>query len=381
MAIELASILITIDTKSMQRKPQSELLAEPENLGNSDLLPNFCDSQVLLVVLLVAEALAIVLTLVQAPALTGIWVSLGKTSSFILVIALIDVAVLCFFNKHLQNLTIIYRSLLLYLVLQLVTACVTILTEVALLTPGSYLAGESMLTQALIRNLSISLIVTGVMLRYFYVHHQNSLRQRGEALARIQALQARIRPHFLFNSLNTVASLVHQNPDKAEEAILDLAELFRSTLTKTSNIALSDEIDIVNRYLHIEQLRLGDRLQVKSEISDAALNVFVPALLIQPLVENAVYHGIEPLPAGGTISITAHCNQNRLVIEISNPIDLKSINRRQSGNQLALDNIRQRLALAYTDLAKMELSGSDSVFCVTLNLPIRDNNHANSSSR
>lgn len=365
----------------MQRKPQSELLAEPENLGNSDLLPNFCDSQVLLVVLLVAEALAIVLTLVQAPALTGIWVSLGKTSSFILVIALIDVAVLCFFNKHLQNLTIIYRSLLLYLVLQLVTACVTILTEVALLTPGSYLAGESMLTQALIRNLSISLIVTGVMLRYFYVHHQNSLRQRGEALARIQALQARIRPHFLFNSLNTVASLVHQNPDKAEEAILDLAELFRSTLTKTSNIALSDEIDIVNRYLHIEQLRLGDRLQVKSEISDAALNVFVPALLIQPLVENAVYHGIEPLPAGGTISITAHCNQNRLVIEISNPIDLKSINRRQSGNQLALDNIRQRLALAYTDLAKMELSGSDSVFCVTLNLPIRDNNHANSSSR
>ncbi len=365
----------------MFRKSQAKQPIEAESAGTSDLLPNFCDSQVLLIVLLVAEALAVVLTLVQAPTLNNIWVSLGNTSFFILIIALIDVAVLCFFNKHTKNLAIFQRSLLLYLVLQLVTAFVTFLAELSWQSLSVYSVSSYELVQSLIRNLSISLIVTGVMMRYFYVQHQNNLRRKGEELARIQALQARIRPHFLFNSLNTVASLVHQNPDKAEEAILDLAELFRSTLTKTSYIALQEEIDIIDRYLHIEQLRLGDRLQVKKKISAKAHEVAIPALLIQPLVENAVYHGIEPLATGGVISITAHCDGNKLIVEISNPINLKSRNQRQSGNQLALDNIRQRLSLCYPNHASMKLKSSDSLFCVTLNLPIPDISYANPNRR
>ncbi|MBN1378756.1 MAG: histidine kinase [Gammaproteobacteria bacterium] len=341
-----------------------------------DLLPNFCDNQVLLVVLLVAEALAIILTLSQASTLANIWVSLGNTSFFILIIALIDAAVLCVSNRFFKNLTIVSRSLLLYLVLQLITLLVTLAADFTLNALDIRGISHYTLLQALIRNLSISLIITGVMLRYFYVRHQSRLHRKAEELAHIQALQARIRPHFLFNSLNTIASLVHQNPDMAEEAILDLAELFRSTLSKTSHITLGEELDIVNRYLRIEQLRLGDRLRIEREIADDVMNVSLPALLIQPLVENAVYHGIEPLANGGCIQISAQRVASTLSLKISNPVSIETPPQRTSGNQLALSNIRQRLELAFGNQASMQLMKDPVTFCVTLCLPIQDINDA-----
>lgn len=337
-----------------------------------DLLPDFCDNQVLLVVLLVAEALAIILTLSQAHTVTNIWVSLGNTSFFILIIALIDAALLCFISRQFGNLSSVARSLSLYLLLQVVTVAVTLITHLVLNFLELQRFSDYNLLQTLTRNLSISLIITGVMLRYFYVRQQTRQRRRTEELARVQALQARIRPHFLFNSLNTIASLVHDNPDKAEEAILDLAELFRSTLAKTAHITLGEELEIVNRYLHIEQLRLGKRLQIVQNIADNAADVTLPALLIQPLVENAVYHGIEPLADGGTIQITAELIAGSLRLKISNPMNAVSTSQRTTGNQLALDNIQQRLALAYAGKASLQLENTGTMFCVTVSLPVQD---------
>jgi two-component system sensor histidine kinase AlgZ len=340
-------------------------------MGSTDLLPDFCDNQVLLVLLLAAEALAIVLTLSQASALVDIWVSLGNTSFFILIIALVDAALLCYVNRHFHQLSVVAHSLLLYLILQLVTVFVTLLAYQLLAFLEFQGVSQYTLFQALIRNLSISLIITGVMLRYFYVRHQTRFRRKAEELARIQALQARIRPHFLFNSLNTIASLVHSAPDRAEDAILDLAELFRSTLTKTTHITLGEELDIVNRYLHIEQLRLGKRLQITQNIADDVMEIALPALLIQPLVENAVYHGIEPLADGGVIDISAWREANSLKLKISNPCNENVSSRRTTGNHLALDNIQQRLTLAYAKQASMQLDRSENLFSVTVSLPIQ----------
>ena len=373
---KLASGTGSNNTSGMAIKTRTEQPQQPGATDTPELLPDFCNNQVLLVVLLVAEALAIVLTLSQASTLMNVWVALGNTSLFILIIALIDAALLCYSNRYFQRLPVTSRSILLYLLLQLVTIVVTLIAYLALNTFEMRDLTPYNLTQSLIRNLCISLIITGVMLRYFYVRHQTRVRRQAEELARVQALQARIRPHFLFNSLNTIASLVHQNPDVAEDAILDLAELFRSTLAKTAHITLGEEMDIVNRYLHIEQLRLGKRLRVEQQFDDGVLDASLPALLLQPLVENAVYHGIEPLPEGGSIEISAKHETGKLVLRISNPVCADSSNPRVSGNRLALDNIRQRLELAYDNRATMQLEKNESSFCVTLSIPIQDTDDA-----
>src|SRR5690606_9210287 len=214
----------------------------------------------------------------------------------------------------------------------------------AVLMPVSYADPDS-LYSSLLRNLGISTIISAVMMRYFYLRHQNILQQQAENNARIQALQARIRPHFLFNSLNTIANLVHAQPRQAEDAILDLAELFRSTMSQVERISLAQEIALVNKYLHIEALRLGERPQIHIDIPPALLNLELPPLVLQPLVENAIYHGIEPMPGGGVISIDARPQDGSVVIRIHNPVSKSAAKRHNRGNRIALENIRQRLHL------------------------------------
>lgn len=379
---KLASIAGSIDTYRMAR---SSSKSERSSVSHADeppsLLPDFCDGRVLLVVLLVAEALAVVLTLSQAAGLSNIWASLGNISFFILGIALIDAAVLCYSNRYLHRLSTLSSSFLLYLILQLVTLIITYMSYLLLDMMAAQPFSEYTLVQALVRNLSISLIITGVMLRYFYVHHQNTMRRKSEEMARIEALQARIRPHFLFNSLNTITNLVHQNPDEAEEAILDLAELFRSTLNKSTHITVIEELDIVKRYLKMEQLRLGERLHVEWDVDENTSELPIPGLLIQPLVENAVYHGIEPLATGGIVSISVQRQASNLIIKVSNPLYPNSGPQRTGGNQLAIENIQQRLALFYGSASRLTIEKDELKFCVTLSLPLSEIQYANTDRR
>src|SRR5690606_35575629 len=134
---------------------------------------------------------------------------------------------------------------------------------------------------------------------------------------RLQALQARIRPHFLFNSMNTIASLIATDPETAEEAVLDLAEVFRATLNQWDPLVpLEQELDLCQRYLHIEQLRLGARLRVEWRIEPRARQALVPPISLQPLVENAIYHGIQPLSPGGTVQIESYIRNSLLYVLI-----------------------------------------------------------------
>ncbi|MDB5812972.1 MAG: Sensor histidine kinase [Rhodocyclales bacterium] len=188
--------------------------------------------------------------------------------------------------------------------------------------------------------------------------------------ARILALTARIRPHFFFNSLNGVLGVIRSDPRRAEQALESLAELFRELMKDNRDlVTLCDEIELCNRYLELERLRLGDRLRVNWELKYAPLNAKVPPLMLQPLIENAVYHGIEPSAEPGTIHIGIVRKGRTLEIGISNP-STRAV-RRSSGNKMALNNIRERLALFFDLEAVLTTEEREGEFRVRIRMPLR----------
>jgi two-component system sensor histidine kinase AlgZ len=222
---------------------------------------------------------------------------------------------------------------------------------------------------SILRNGVISLILLGMVLRYFYLQHRNQRMLQSAGRARLQALQARIRPHFLFNSLNTIASLVHDEPDQAERAIENLAELFRASLNTESSVTLAREIEFTRDYIELERLRLGDRLRVQWSISAELDEITLPALTLQPLVENAIYHGIETAPGGGEVDIEIKQRQD-LTITLCNPLSANAGNGHRQGNRMALDNIRQRLALAFDQRASIEHTEKNGLYTVNITIPV-----------
>jgi two-component system sensor histidine kinase AlgZ len=186
--------------------------------------------------------------------------------------------------------------------------------------------------------------------------------------ARLQALQARIRPHFLFNSLNAVLSLVRSDPRRAEHALENMADLFRALMGNASQLApLEDEVALTRAYLELEQLRLGDRLQVAWHIQKMPADALIPPLVIQPLVENAVYHGIEPQPEGGEISLNLYRSADKVHIVVRNPIATDASHHK--GNRIALDNIRERLLLHFDLDARLKLEPLGTVYQVHIVIP------------
>jgi two-component system, LytTR family, sensor histidine kinase AlgZ len=190
------------------------------------------------------------------------------------------------------------------------------------------------------------------------------------AEARLQALQARIRPHFLFNSLNAVLSLIRSQPQRAETALEDMAELFRVLMADNrALVPLAQEIALCQQYLSIEKLRLDERLQCEWHMAEISAGIMIPPLILQPLVENAVYHGIEPLAEGGKIVINLHTNAQELLLRISNP--LSSRPDKSGGNKMALKNIRERLRLHYDLEARLKQYEAQGQYVVEITIPTR----------
>lgn len=216
------------------------------------------------------------------------------------------------------------------------------------------------------RTIILSMAATAAMLYYFY------LRQRAYSPAiteaRLQALQARIRPHFLFNSINAVLSLIRSQPKRAETALEDMAELFRVLMGENRDLVpLEQEITLCKQYLHIESLRMENRLVVDWQTDNLPNNALVPPLLLQPLVENAVYHGIEPIVEGGKIVVTITHKMNELLIKISNPYHAN--NNHHMGNKMALKNIKERLALHFDLEASIRHQSNNGQYTVTIRMP------------
>jgi two-component system sensor histidine kinase AlgZ len=190
------------------------------------------------------------------------------------------------------------------------------------------------------------------------------------AEARLQALQARIRPHFLFNSLNAVLALIRTDPRRAESTLEDLADLFRVLMRDARDIiSLADEVRLCRQYLAIEQIRLGDRLQVVWDTADISAEVLrraqVPALLLQPLLENAVHYGVEPALQPAVVTIRLARSLDRIDISVINPLAGPT----PSGNHMALANIRERLALLHDVEGQLTTDSSDGRFVVRLQFP------------
>ena len=212
----------------------------------------------------------------------------------------------------------------------------------------------------------LAAIVTGIVLYYFYL--QERAYSPAIAEARLQALQARIRPHFLFNSINAVLSLIRSQPKRAETALEDMADLFRVLMSENRDLVpLAQEIALCHQYLDLEKLRLEDRLKITWQINDMPSDAMIPPLILQPLLENAVYHGIEPMPEGGEIIVKIITKVKELHISISNPYAPQKDHH--SGNKMALKNIKERLQLHFDLESSLKTEAKNNRYEVHIRIP------------
>lgn len=328
-------------------------------------IPDLCKVQSVLFLLILTQLLSLVLCLTLSVNALLDWELLGLFSLFCHAIALSFAAIMCLSRAFLSHKNLIFIALYFLIINFLLT--------LGLGTLGSLILFPFFFENAqlfIIKSCIISCIIAGILLRYFYLQAQWKLQKQSELNARIQALQARIRPHFLFNSMNSIASLISINPEQAEEAVLDLCSLFRATLNNQQPlIPLDEELELCKRYLNIEALRLGKRLKLDLQDSAFDQSLVIPPLTLQPLFENAIYHGIQPRTEGGTITLKFEKKADSLCILISNPYSTG--HAKHQGNHIALDNIRSRLQAILGDQAVLKTSIYNDIFTVTVRIPVR----------
>ena len=208
-------------------------------------------------------------------------------------------------------------------------------------------------------------LLSAVMVATLVLRAKGSLP--AETAARLAELQARIRPHFLFNSLNSAIALVREDPARAEHLLEDLSELFRHVLVaKTDAATLAEEVQVARHYLDIEQVRFGDRLRVQWAIDPDAAKARVPALFLQPLVENAVKHGVEPSPTGADVKVSTQRRGSVVVIKVTNTVPA---GQGRPGNGVALGNVRDRLRLLHDMQAQFQTALIDGRYQVRMEVP------------
>lgn len=343
-------------------------------------LPDLCSSQSVFLLVLVAELLALLLTISASSGLQHFnWDKLALISVQVQWIVVFSAIALCRLRFWLGRQDHVRAGCVSYALVLVVTLVLCIAGQWIIYgASGLAFMGDQEFSfdgWLLLNNMAIAAILSGILLRYLYLQQQLRNQQQAEMQARIQALQSRIRPHFLFNSMNSIASLIATDPDTAERVVEDLSELFRASLAEPTLIPLGRELELCKHYLDIEQLRLGRRLQLDWQISSCNPAIKIPSLMMQPLVENAIFHGIEPLPKGGTITVKVSQNDKQLSIVISNPYLLAKKNQRngeqaQRHNRMALDNIRRRLTAHFGTAARLSSSAENGVFTTYIFCPL-----------
>jgi two-component system sensor histidine kinase AlgZ len=333
-------------------------------------LPDFCSVQVLFAVMVVAELLVVVVLIAPSDETRPLLSRLTTTSLFVQWIALVCAVCLCKLRPQLERLTPWVGVAWAYALMLFVTVIGSTLVfwidqalNLGLTLPPQF--GVRFVW----RNALLCALIGAALLRYFYVFEQWRARERAEAKARFDALQARIRPHFLFNSMNTIASLIPLRPREAESAIENLSDLFRAALgNETAQSTLGEELELVRRYLDIETLRLGDRLRVDWDIDTVPLAQPIPSLLLQPLIENAVYHGIQQLPEGGTITVRGVRAAGQIDIAIRNPRPVESA-RIAGRHGMALANTRARIEYHFGRRGSLDVDAGPDYFACTVKIP------------
>jgi two-component system, LytTR family, sensor histidine kinase AlgZ len=347
-------------------------------------LPDFCRLPILFSTLLASQVAVVVIAL--APGAEGGW-NTGQfiaASLFAQWLALCTAVLLCKARPAVRSLPVAVGAMVAWLLPVAVAFLGSLLVhelDVALGTQLSLPPEHRLRFAAHVAG--IAALLAAVLLRYFYIQEQWSDRARAQARAEVQALQARIRPHFLFNSMNMIASLVRHDPATAERVVEDLSELFRAALGSGAGEAtLDEELKLCGRYLDIERLRLGNRLQAEWRIADdIPRELPMPRLLLQPLIENAVRHGVARLAAGGLIEVELSRENDLLRFSVRNPYP--ATEPEAAGNRHAQDSTAQRLAFRYGRRARMTVQDAGGYYLVILHIPIdqRAAPNANTDSR
>lgn len=328
-------------------------------------LPDFCDLPAISA-LLVVGALCVTLAWLAPESSRG-WRGYSVGMLFVEWLAMVIAVALCKLRPWLLRLPGLLPYAGVWLVMVLIVTVGSVLAQWMdrMLEMQLILSGSAIFVRD---NALIAALLGAAMLRYFYILAEWQARLAAVAHAKVEALQARIRPHFLFNSMNTVAALVRVDPVAAERTVENLSELFRAALGQSDahSGTLGEELQLVDRYLAIEQLRLGERLRVHRELDNLPLETALPVLLLQPLVENAVRHGIQPLREGGEVVLRGTREADILLIEISNPL---AEGPSTGGSGHGLNNVRQRIAYHYGPRAVVEAGPQGDRFVVRLRLP------------
>ncbi len=333
-------------------------------------LPDFCAAGTLFIIVLVAALIAIALTLASYGPEQAFLIDLSKSSFLIIWIALLGTALMCQLKPYLEHAGQTRAFVISFIVLQVM--CLAVAEGAWQLTRiyGNSLIINDTHSTFIVRTFALSSIIIGLAMRYLYISSEWRRSIVLEAQARISALQAVIRPHFLFNSMNTIASLTRTDPALAEEAVEDLSDLLRANLgSSTNRSSLKQELEIAAIYQRIEKLRLGDRLAVRWDIASVPMRTQMPSLTIQPLLENAIYHGIELLPEGGEVVVSGSVTDTHLTLSISNPIATGE-KRTTGGNHMAMANIQQRFELAYGNQGSVDIENAGDRFTVILRFPL-----------
>ncbi len=319
-------------------------------------LPNFRNLGILLRILVVVNVLAIGAAIARAPTLSAAWREFVEMSAVVQPVILLTLGALIVLGGFLGRLPYRLGGA------AVLTLALGTTVFVGVVTHG----GASETFSALPRHLGLVALATLMLLGYFGL--------RGRALspaiaeARLQALQARIRPHFLFNSINAVLSLMRKEPQRAETALEDLADLFRVVMGENCELSpIAREVELCRQYLNLEQLRLGERLQVAWHIDKMPPDALLPPLVLQPLLENAIYHGIEPRGEPGEISIDIYSARNELHAVLRNPYAQEGSHH--AGNKMALANIRERLQLHFDAEARLGTTVRENTYQVHIVVP------------
>lgn len=342
---------------------------DAKELAQRSWLPNFLSPGALLVLISSAQVMVLIALLAGSPSMKGFWLRIGPASLLAQWITLCVACGLSLSTPWLSKFRPAWAGVLaLTLVAVISFACVMLSGTAQYLLSTDSLSVPGIEPDFALRITLIATLVAAALMRYAYVQHQWALEVQANARVKIVALTARIRPHFLFNSMNTLASLIAIDPARAEQVVEDLSELFRAALRAgEAPVPLTQELELVQQYLRIEQLRLGPRLRLELELAQVPPELMVPSLLLQPLVENAVYHGIQPLEHGGVVRLHATRRARELVLSIANPVGETPT---AGGHGMALENIRARLRLAYDGRAQLQTERVGAEFIATLVLPL-----------
>ncbi|MEJ5210750.1 MAG: histidine kinase [Burkholderiales bacterium] len=320
-------------------------------------LPNFANLGIILRILVIANVMGLAAALLIAPTLAESWRVLQEVSVHLQPVVLASVAILFLGNRLLARLPYAWGA-------ALVAALVTVLAMGHELLLARLFLPETRAEPA--RAGMLALLAAGTILGYF--HMRSRILSPAVTEARLAALQARIRPHFLFNSINAVMSLVRSDPRRAERALLDMADLFRVLMGNNRElVTLESELNLSWQYLELEQLRLGDRLKVVWHIDKMPKDALVPPLLLQPLLENAVYHGVEPVAEPGEIVVNIYRHRDQVHLVVKNPCPANGSHH--AGNRMAVQNIRERLALHFDAEATMKAERLGDTYQVHITLP------------